>query len=273
MILESQHGMIETLKQEIKEKNSKIEVLERVLKCSFKVHRKNTNTPEVIQGENKEPIHLYYNHFVFDLLTPEHFNCNASPPQDTRIIFSGVTGVGKSTLINTLMNDYVSQASNFEATTKETLSFLLPLKSSTITLVDTMSYRNSRIFIQTMEECEVPNYLEQTGYDAQSVVFLVTSFPRPLQLVEELELIDVWKSRLCSMEDVFIIVNKLDLMDEDYNMRDALRVMYNRVFMLFGCVLHIIEVSKSDISVLQQCIASLPYRKRRQGIHHTEEIV
>lgn len=116
----------------------------------------------------------------------------------------GETNVGKSTLLNALLNEEKAIVSEIHGTTRDVIEDVVNLHGTAFRFFDTAGIRETTDTIETMGIARTYSKLEQA-----SVVLLVVDLQNPFPIV--FERINNIKSRLHINQQLVIVGNKMDL--------------------------------------------------------------
>ncbi len=120
----------------------------------------------------------------------------------------GETNVGKSTLLNILLNEDKAIVSEIHGTTRDVIEDVVNIHGTAFRFFDTAGLRDTKDYIESLGIERAYNKLTSA-----TIVLLVIDCQNPYPVVKER--IDKIRERVTSKQNLVIVVNKIDIGSED----------------------------------------------------------
>lgn len=197
------------------------------------------NTFDLIQGMNFENIICIsalhgrgiedLNKKIIDIIKKNDIACN-SIEEDVRVrvSFLGKPNVGKSSLLNAIINKERSIVSPIAGTTREAITEKINHDNFSFTLCDTAGVRRSRAITDRLEELMVSNTM--SAIERSHIIIIVIDIN--LENLSDQDIKLAMDAFFKQGKGIIIVWNKTDLLkDEDFQKkRKALCILYKHFF-------------------------------------------
>jgi len=121
----------------------------------------------------------------------------------------GDTNVGKSTLMNALLNDERSIVSSIPGTTRDVIEDSFTYKGITFRFADTAGIRNSNDEIEQIGVIKA----KQKASEAKLLLLLINIEDKEKDIADKIE---HWKHVISNNQQLFVLFNKTDKVSEEY---------------------------------------------------------
>ena len=138
----------------------------------------------------------------------ESFSTGNAVKNGIAVAIVGEPNVGKSTLLNALLNEDRAIVSEIPGTTRDTIEDTLIIQGLLFRFIDTAGIRNTTDIIENLGIKKSFEKIKEA-----SIIFLLVDVKDTVDMIQ-IRLDDV-KSKMQSLSQVFLLLNKIDIVEQD----------------------------------------------------------